>query len=641
VITKLREIYCLKMTISRAFFCLVLLIVVSRLSFAQSGPVRQRQVSPGSAQTQNQGESTIRGRATFSDSGELVAKARVTLTSRGQSGRLRATVTDERGEFQFERVAAGDYNVIVHTRNELLPNAAAFRVPLPTGDPATDEANFEAMTENASKVSVDGTNSVYVEVRVARKSGGTVSGRVTYANGKPASRSRVSFFNKRDSGSPSMARYSVEANDKGVYLIKGLPPGQYIVSASQPPDSRQPVGSSAGSLAPTYFPSAFDAGNSTPVTVLADQETADINVILLERSLHKIAGTVKLRRNGQPVAGVMVRLVKNGDAGQLFATPIPAGIESGSGGGILMAGRSGSMGNIVELGSVGPPFGNLAPTDAQGRWSFSNIPDGEYTIVVGSTVMGMPSPRSGGPILRGPGRSAREADRLPEKQQAVTLAGSDVKNLSIEISEGGTVSGVVEVEGGLSLPPRVLVTSQLNLEERRPAAVAEVQSDGTFTMTGVPEGEVFLGALFRPANAFYVRSVEANGAELPQGQLKVEDGKEIRGVRIVLSSDVAGLTGRVLSSAGGSPVAGAIVMLVPMDRDSRVLPHATLMAPALGDGRFMIGGPPGEYFAVVIRLSDGPPPQDLESIKALTNGAPRVTLRSGERQSMDLIAPAK
>ena len=209
MINGFRESHCPKMTFSGASFCLGLITALAQMSLAQSGPVRPQQVSPGSSQSQNQGESTIRGRAIFSDSGEPVARARVTLTSRGQ-GRLRTTSTDDRGEFQFERVSAGIYHVVVHARNDLLPNAAAFPVPLPSGDPATDDANFEKMSGNASRVSVEGTGSLYVEVRVARKSGGNVSGRVTYANGKPALRSRVSFISKGESGSPATARYSVE-----------------------------------------------------------------------------------------------------------------------------------------------------------------------------------------------------------------------------------------------------------------------------------------------------------------------------------------------------------------------------------------------------------------------------------------------
>ena len=62
-----------------------------------------------------------------------------------------------------------------------------------------------------------------------------------------------------------------------------------------------------------------------------------------------------------------------------------------------------------------------------------------------------------------------------------------------------------------------------------------VASDGIFTIAGVGEGEVSLSVMLQPPNRFYVKSIQWNGLDLLHDKLMVQDGTEIKDVRIVIS----------------------------------------------------------------------------------------------------------
>ncbi len=291
-------------------------------------------------------------------------------------------------------------------------------------------------------------------------------------------------------------------------------------------------------------------------------------------------------------------------------------------------------------------------TDAEGRFTFSQVMDGDYVITVGG-LNSPPAPRglsmSTGPAARsnlpprmrdGPtpleDRTAVAATPgLVEKQQEVTVAGADVTELAIEVSEGGRVFGTVVVEGGGPLPPRIIVASEMKSGGRRPDAFARVSMDGTFTLGGVPDGPLSLDVIVSPPGRLYVKSIMAAGVDLMRDPPMIGDGTIIRDVRIILSAEVATLTGRVLAG-DGTPLQGATVLLVPADQGRQRLSRGRLVGVSGPDGRFMIGAAPGEYLAVIWK---GQPPSDEEALKELAARALRISLQAGEQKVIELAAP--
>jgi hypothetical protein len=603
------------------------------ITSAQSG--RARPVRPGGAaedprppsQIARRGQAVVSGRVVYEGTGQPVRGARVRLSSRSGAASVGATVTDARGEFRFENLVAGDYYVIVSSPDAPAVSAAGFRLPLPSGDPKADDAAFEAARRESdpagavAEVSVAATGAAEVELRVRRSAevGGSVSGRVVYADGKPGERAQVVLIRRDDAAGRTLGptRLTALADEKGRYRLNGVPPGEYLVRAQlQETVFRDQHGQTYGGLiVRAYYPSAAGAGGAAPVTVETGGETGGVDIMLTRRPTRTLGGRLVTRGENRPLGGVHVRLRAREDADLPFA----AGEDD-----------------------------RFAWTDALGRFSFDNLMDGDYVLSFGGLMSPEAPPPGMGPISRPPQRPGLpprlgqappagrvlppSPGRIVETRREVSVAGADVKDLLVEASAGGRVSGVVVVEGGAPLPPRVLVMSDPPPGERRPAAVARVAPDGSFVLGGVPEGPLVLNVAAMPG--YFVRSVTVGGADTGGGPFYVADGAEVRDVRVVLSASTATLVGRVLSP-GGSPRRGATVLLVPAER-AGASPRSRLVGVSDVEGRFAVRAGPGEYLAVVWT---GRPPAGEEELRAMTAEAPRVTLREGERTTLDLTAP--
>jgi Carboxypeptidase regulatory-like domain len=625
-----------------AAFCATVFItaLLACVAVAQSGRAQRDRVAGGSSSSGSQdttqrfpprGNSTVTGRVLYEETGEPVKGARVRISSRRGTGPAGATLTNERGEFRFDNLAAGEYYVIATPADAPMVGAATFALPLPTGDPQADDAAFEAARMrnetggggSAAEVSVADAQAAQVEIRVARRQkGGQISGRVTYEDGKPAANAQLTFLNRNELRGRMVGptKLTVLTDERGGYRIGGLPPGDYIVSARlQETRYVDKQGRTYGGLVIlTYYPSAVSRHSAVPVHVAAEEELSDINITLVKRSTHTVGGTVVSRRSERRLAGLLVRLRNRED----LDLPFSVGADD-----------------------------RFTQTDAEGRFSFEQVMDGDYVISVGggnspqmpgrAAVLGPDGPRAALPprmrdTAQWPEPLSRSASQsLIEKRQELTVAGADVNDLSIELSEGGRVSGMITIEGEGRIPPRLLITSEMRPGERRPSAFIRPAPDGTFTITGLPEGPLSLDVIISPPQRLFVKSITANGVDIRREPLQIVDGTDIRDVQIVLSSDVATLTGRVLSP-DGTPLQGATVLLAPADAGVGPMSRGRLVAVTGSGGRFIIEAGPGEYRAVVW---SGLPPSDAEALKALAERAPRLSLQAGERKEMELIAP--
>ncbi len=302
--------------------------------------------------------SIVKGRALYEDTGQPATRERIQLVAidllanRRSPSRIPTTMTDANGEFVFLHLEAGEYYVVAQPVDAHVSSAEGAPFPLQTGDPVADAARLEQYKTDYPKITVNGESLVEINLRVKNPHFASISGRIVSANGAAVAKASVHLLKTGERG----FGYSLIADENGAYQFRGLPAGEYIVSAAPGGKDPGPEGprSMQGVLGNTYFPSTIDPRLSPPVTVSPDREVSDINITLAQRSLHSVAGTVRGEGDGHPIAGATVRLSKkDGD---------PPGIDK-------------AMANYFST------------TDAQGRWFLNNVPDGVYTIDVHPTAL--------------------------------------------------------------------------------------------------------------------------------------------------------------------------------------------------------------------------------------------------------------
>ena len=559
------------------------------LCVANTNAQTETAVKPGAA---GQGP-IVKGIVTYEDTGQPAPRVRVqliaaeSLVDRRGPQRVPTTVTAAKGEFIFVRPSAGDYYVVAHPVDERAPSAESAPFPRQTGDPSTDAANLEQYKRDFPRITVIGENPIEINLRIKNQHLGTISGLVINANGAAAAGATVHVMKTGEAGFGG----SVVTDEKGAYKFRGLTAGEYLVSADPPRKRTGPEAtpgvegprSIEGLLGTTYFPSTIERRESPPITVLPDGEVGDINITLIPLNLHNVTGTVQAEGDGHLIAGAVVRLFKK-NADQTPASGDSSAIEA-------------AMNNYFST------------TDAQGRWSLSNLPDGVYTISVKPTA------------LVGP-----RHERFVEKRQDLTIMGSGIENLAVEVSLGGRVSGHVTIEKVTPRPPDISIGVG--------SSISKVEANGAFTVTGVAEVESPVTVIIRPPHAFYAKSIELNGRDLLREKLQTKAGIEIKDVRIVIAP-ASVLTGRVLSASGRTPLSQIQVTLVPVD-PATAPAFARPNASTNGQGSFITSGAPGEYFVVISARGEPLPPRDPEALKQLPN-ATRVTLAPGERKTIELI----
>lgn len=546
------------------------------------------------------GNSLVTGRAVYEDTGLPATRHRVELIASellsGPHSRfaIPTAITSENGDFSLECVAAGEYYVVAQTVDRHTGGGLSFPFQGQSEDSALDAAKVEQFKKDHTRIAVDGQHNLAVDLRVTNPHSGTISGRILESSGTPAVRASVHLMSR---GEKSFGA-GVFTDERGEYRFLGLPAGEYVISASPPAQGRDQAEVTRrreGVLGATYFPSTLESRNSPPVTVFADRDTGNIEVTLIARSLHSLAGKIRMRGDNRPVSSAHVSLTRNEISDQVSGTWKTRGIE-------------GAMSSYTSS------------TDSSGHWWIANVPDGSYRLRVESML----------PI--------EQTNQLfVQEQLDVTVEGADVENLLIEVSGGSRISGVVSIEGNRTSPQFVMVGA--NRFKQNANSFTRLDEAGTFALTAVPAGEITLSAFPSPQDKFYVKSIEANGLDLLRTDLTIAEGEEIKDVRIVISPNVGVVAGRVLSLKDNKPIAGINVFLRRVSDDKLRLFGGKLTSDTDDRGNFMLSAAPGSYLVVAWRAADGPSAFADAMNRALRDQGPGLTLLPSDRKQLDIRLP--
>jgi hypothetical protein len=560
-------------------------------------------------------KSIVRGRVIYDDTNRPVRRARVILLKTDGGGGMDKTgATNERGEFEVKALPAGDYFIMVDSPGIITPLSS---IDLYEG--MNEKAALLSISKEFEKISVNGTNSVNVQVRARR--GGVVSGRVTYSDGDPAIGAQIIIMRKKDN---NLARFMtgfspttliLRTDDRGVYRIAGLPPGDYVLGASETNMNGDARDEYAGmnffgntNLTVSYYQNETSRRLATPVKVVSGQEANDINITLIDRATYSVTGTV-VSRQGR--AGVRAHL---------------------------------TIQNKSEMSGL--PFMDSGPTadsDEQGRWTFTNIPDGTYVITAEPVYYGtsadMVTTDEEGETRTPATTPAPPKPALVARRQEVTISGGDLSNVVIEVSEGGMVRGTLSVESGdKKVPQGMTVALSARNGDTSSDRYGYVQPSGEFVIDRVPPGE-FLLNMSVTSDKLYVKSITAGGTDLMRDALKIGSGATVENVRIILSSDVGTIQGRVVSSTDKKGVPRLGVLAVPSDPGRWRLPSSYLLSATDAEGAFKIACAPGSY--LVIALGEGEDVRLVNEafIKARAAAARSVTVQANASETVELVAP--
>ena len=340
----------------------------------------------------------------------------------------------------------------------------------------------------------------------------------------------------------------------------------------------------------------------------------------------------------QPVPAVNVsgRLEGASDASSLLLRLMPAGSES------LGVGSEAAT-TVVER---------------DGSFTFLNVPSGDYTLLAqavfgefarGYGEVSLPDPpgfsAGVGQAAMGNGTpglaySSRTGKTRMWGRASVAVGATNVTDLVVPMHPAIAIRGrVVIANGGSGLRLSSVIGAQpANGDPSlgRVAAFVDINGEAQFSLEGLGGG-TYLISLPSSFGSISVASVTSAGREIRDTGLDTSAGRDIDDVVITLTENVTSIQGNVR----GEGAAGAAVIVFPVDRarwvDYGADPILIKSKAADSNGAFLVRGlPEGDYFAVAVIGSQHDAWTDPKFLEAASAVATRLTLKWGDRKSLDL-----
>jgi len=548
-----------------------------------------------------------------------VRRATVRLAGGGQSARL--VGTDEQGRFTFDALPAASYSLSASKPGFVTVFHGEKRPGRGPGVPIAVAAGQR------------------VAVSLTMHAGAAITGVITDARGTPMSSVPVFAVEIRANGARTATPARATTDDRGVYRIFGLAPGEYAVSVAprlsprlaMEPDlisvtddeiqwaRTQAAASTIGAAqnaslpapgrpmayAPVYFPGTTDAAAASKIAVAIGEERTGVGFSARIVSTAKISGTL-IDQNGQPLTSGSV-------------TIHPRWREQASLADALIA--AGAL--YLPRAIVSPP-----------AFSLSGVTPGEYTLVARSGMSG-----------RGAAAAAAIAAADPTLWSVsdITVDGRDQADLVLRLQPGTRISGTIAFERSSLTPPADLSKIDLTMASARslvgaPAAPrAIVDPAGIFRFVSVVPGAYTLRAMPPAGTAWVLKSAMLNGRDLADVLIDVKPGQELNGLVITYTDRAAEISG-TLVDAGGRPVTRYSIVVMPVDK-SFWLPNARRIrsaAPAT-NGSFSIGGlPAGEYAIAAVEDVEASDLAEPAFLSQLLAASVKIAVAEGEKKTQNL-----
>jgi hypothetical protein len=545
---------------------------------ARDTPAQAKDVPPPPA-------GRISGRVLAADNGRPVKRARVFASAVELPGG-RGMLTDDSGIFDLTELPAGRYTLTV-SKSGFVALSYGQRRPLQAGTPLQ---------------LADGQQLKGIEFQLPR--GSVVSGHVLDEDGDamPGVTVRIMRYQYLQGERRLTPAGNGQTDDKGVYRVWGLMPGEYYVNAitrGGGPGGGQfggPGGFGGGrgggpgapsdqeqiNYAPTYYPGVPSVTEAKPVTVGLSQEVLDINFGMQLVRVSRIGGVVS-NPDGTPVTSGNVNLVADG---------------------------GGARGN-----QIGVNFSGRIQWD--GAFTINGVAPGRYTL-----------------------RARGDDSETPQfAAQPIGVDGDDLTNVIVILSPGATISGTVSFLPGGSPAPDLtqfrITAPSTDQSDFGPQANARVDKEGHFTISGVSAG----AHLIRPSNGsrtWLLQSVTIGGREVTDTPFQVRSGENIANVNLVFTDKQSEING-TLTTENGTPVPEYTVLAFPADATLwRPLSRQIMTARPDQTGKYRIRGlPPGDYYLATVDPSQQGEWFEPAYLEEHRGGAVRLGLSEGDVKTKD------
>jgi uncharacterized protein (DUF2141 family) len=453
--------------------------------------------------------------------------------------------------------------------------------------------------------------------------GGVVTGIVVDDYGEPAPGTQVQVLRfVIRTGERTLQRAGQDStDDRGMYRIYGLQPGDYMVSA-MPRNPRglsglrETIAAEVEMLLQRAQASGGRAGGFANVggrAGTAIERAAELQAQLAQEDEQTVAyAPVYYPGTTAPVNAFDFQL-------QLVATAKISGTVSGADGTLPPGTQLTLSPTNQDMPRIPGVNNNTSRPGQDGRFSFSNITPGQYRLMaraqIRETTAGQPQGGRGGRGARG----APLAEVLWASSD-LTIAGEDLENMMLVLQPGMRVTGRIVFDGG-SAPPEDLTQARVTLSQRdsQPAfggggsPSATVDASGTFTMNGVSPGRYALQATLTGGRGgrgggrgggqttgntaqWRLASATVNGIDTLDFPLSVEPNQDVGGAVLTFTDQTQELSG-MLQDAMGRPTADFTIIVYPAD-EAYWTPQSRRIVSArpATDGQFAIRSlPPGQY----------------------------------------------
>ena len=514
-------------------------------------------------------EGVVRGQVVDAQSGAPVSGARVRLlqgsqrlepvASGGPPPGAPETTTDADGRFELRGVVPSQYAVEASAPDYITrrfgqldggPMGIPVRVP---GGPVTSDIDLELTRAGEVSGRVfgldgDGLSGVEIELLIDRYGpGGVVPGAMAFA----------------------------QTEAFGVFRVRNVPPGEYIVRAYAPASMRPDPDDPSLSYVATFFPEVTEATAALPLALSPGQALFGVDFSLATVRTRTVSGQL-IDPSGSPLSTTSV---------SLWGNPV----------------------SVLDL--------TFTAVGLDGRFVIEGVVPGEYALIVRDplptserrwprTVVNVVEDVSDLLVL--PGQAARLTGRFVDEDRRPLPF--DASGLGIgfraPMANGFFIGGGADV----------------------------VAADGTFQVDVEP-GNVSISASGLPAG-WAIRTVRVDGGEVMNDAVQVFSSGRNQ-LEVVLTNRVSAVAGIVTDDEG--PVSHALVVLFPTDQDRWDAERLTRTVFTEPDGSYGFEGlASGDYQLIALAALPRNAWRDPAVLEQLWSPASSVRLRDDERRTLGL-----